>query len=111
MSFLCFPKMCGQDHLKMLELITTFGFAFTVFLGTPELAVCFGDALVAGAVVRFSYGCAVDTGLGGHRLAFAVVVAVSVLLLVIVGASVEGGTTDGGDRRSARGRALTQVAW
>ena len=101
MSFLCFPKMCGRDHLKMWELITAFRFAFTVFLGAPELVVCLEDALVAGVVMRFALGCAVDAGLGGHRLVFAVVVAV--FLLVVGGASVEGGKTDGGDGPSATG--------
>jgi len=52
--------------------------------------------------VRFALGCAVNAGLGGHWQAFAVVVVVSVLLLV-VRASVKGGTIDSGDGPSATG--------
>ena len=102
MSFFCFPKICGRDHLKIWELITAFRFSFTVFLGAGGLPFGLVDALVAGAVVRFALVCAVNVGLGGRRLAFALVVVVAVLLLV-VGASVEGGTTEGGDGLSATG--------
>jgi hypothetical protein len=88
--------------LKIWELITAFRFTFTIFLGADGLPYCVEVALVAGSVVRFTLICAVDAGSGGHRLPFTLVIVVAVLVLVD-GASVEGGTTDGGDGLSATG--------